>query len=801
MIEQTESKFYVPSAKNVEDAVAEYEQIPRTYVEEPENLAGSEELVAKYTAAVSGFHGRFQGTAERSDLEDFLRNSDAKWRMSSTVAQQYGTTSSQKQNTLSHVASEQFYNSIKLMHSGMTSILFGDGEENPAKYEPVKGSKDYSTEEGKRIAEEQTAYWTNLYGIDNWQPKLKSSLLWMLKNGQELISTQWMYRTKSAIERVPGYYNAKKEPQEAVIGEPVPAKMFDVNGDPITKVYDEDGRPKSFAFIEKTRVVQNQPIFVRYGLKNCLFDLGIKGDSFNDAIQKQTCIIMWDDVPYQDLLDGEKDGLYTNVSKITKAHLYDGSDEESDTINKDQDENADKDREQVANGLFRRYHVYMLAPIDYDKKMWDVNAISGITESVFVGKLAGASNKEGGDKSSSASVCLLLRQLPYHHKRFPFKLINSMQDDKEGNINIAAYDLVACNIEEQITNLNQHIDNKTLMIKTPFIAERGNVLSRDLIFKNGNQVFWVKPNSSTTALTQLQIKDTTSSTLPLQEFLKNQADEVLGTTDVIKGAFAGSRTTGTEVLSVREQALQPAIEHAKFVADQYFSYILRDVADLSRQYCDPYNPIILENDSATISKANPGQLYGEYKTKITSIDQFKADLTAKQALIQFIQVGGYDKAMPFMQEAGALAFWRTVARFLKIPNIFEIFPAAKRMVEAENAAWADIDVILNDPETAMSSEERLPKVDERHDIQLPIFKSQKQKYITLAKANGEDVNPLIIGAFDLYIQIHEEFMTQEANQAQAQQQAQAPTEEPTMSGEQAGDALSGQAGQLAEAGV
>ena len=795
MTEQTESEFYVPSEKNVNKAVEEYDTLPRTYVEPEENLAGEEALVAKYTATLSGFHSRFQGSAERSTLETYLRDSDAKWRMSGKVAQQYASTSSQKQNTLSHVASEQFYNSIKLMHSGLTSIMFGDGEDNPAKYEQVKGSKDYTTEEGKRIAEEQTAYWNNLYGIDNWQPKLKSSMLWMLKNAQELISVQWMYRTKSAIERVPGYYNRKKEPQEAVIGEPVPQEMFDVNSKRIDKVYDEEGHPVSFSFIEKTRVVQNQPIFVRYGLKNTLFDLGIKADSFNDAMQKQTCVIMWDDVTYQDLLDGQKDGLYENVDQIKKNHLWDGSDEESDTINTDQAANADQDREQVANGLFRRYHVYMLAPIDYKKKTWDTTSIQKITESVFVGKLSAI----GGKSENNSSVCLMLKQLPYHHGRFPLKLINSMQDDKEGNINIGAYNLVACNIEEQITNLNQHIDNKTLMIKTPFVAERGNVLSRDLIFKNGNQVFWVKPNSSKTALTQLQVKDTTATTLPLQEFLKNQADEVLGTTDVIKGAFAGSRTTGTEVLSVREQALQPAIENAKDVGGQYFNYILRDVADLSRQYCDPYNPVILENDSATISKANPGQLYGEYKTKITSIDQFKSDLTAKQALIQFIQVGGYDKAMPFMQETGALAFWHTVAKFLKIPNIFEIFPAAKRMVEAENAAWADNDVILNDPETAMASKERLPKADERHDIHLRILRSQKKKYLTMTKGKGEEVNPLIVGAYDLYIQIHEDFEAQD--QQQASQQPQAPTEPSTMSGEQAGDTLSGQAGQLAEAGV
>jgi len=54
-----------------------------------------------------------------------------------------------------------------------------------------------------------------------------------------------------------------------------------------------------------------------------------------------------------------------------------------------------------------------------------------------------------------------------------------------------------------------------------------------------------------------------------------------------------------------KQALQPAIEHAKYVAGQYFDYILRDVADLSRQYADPENPMDLEGDRADIYIAKP----------------------------------------------------------------------------------------------------------------------------------------------------------------------------------------------------
>jgi len=119
------------------------------------------------------------------------------------------------------------------------------------------------------------------------------------------------------------------------------------------------------------------------------------------------------------LLNGEKDGLYQNVDKITEAHLYDGSNEDGGNIQQDKDDNADQQTERVRNGLFRRYHVYMIAPIDYDKKKWDTSVVQQITESVFVGKLS--DSKTSGEKKTNndASVCLMLRELPYHHKRYP----------------------------------------------------------------------------------------------------------------------------------------------------------------------------------------------------------------------------------------------------------------------------------------------------------------------------------------------------------------------------------------------
>ena len=138
----TEETFVTPSAKVINKAVEEYEPLDRNYVELPTNFADKEDTVLAYQKRAHSNYTRFAGQSSRNDLIKYLKNCDAKLRMS--LDNPYTDDSKQKQNTLNDVVSPQFYNSIKRIWTGLMIMIFGDGQEIPARYEKIVDSDDYT---------------------------------------------------------------------------------------------------------------------------------------------------------------------------------------------------------------------------------------------------------------------------------------------------------------------------------------------------------------------------------------------------------------------------------------------------------------------------------------------------------------------------------------------------------------------------------------------------------------------------------------------------------------------------------
>jgi hypothetical protein len=796
--------FPTPSAENVQKAIKDHEPVPRNYVQLPENMAENSNLTAFFQDQANRYYQKFIAQESRKELEEMLKDADAKYRMAKTQGAQFRDGSSQVSNTLSHCPASQFYKSCRLISAGWKDITFGNQQQLPARYEAMTNSQDYSTMEGERMAEAQNLYLEYVWNKGEWNKTLKDSYDFLVKNAHEVFGVEWDYRTSTRIERVPGYYTKSGEPVEFNPQDPPDLPdAFDVNGNPIGELTDpETGAPMSFAFVEKTRTICNEPVVERKDIRHTFIDLDIKG-----SLQNQSCIVFHSQKPFEYLLQNGKDGLFTNVDKITNGLLHDRFVDGTSTTETEMDENVGRDRDQTRTGNYDVYHVWMRAPIN-GKGEWDANAIPEIYEAVFVGKLNLTPDKSDAEaKEGSSAVCVLLRKNPYHHGRYPYHFAHSHKDERAG-VHMGFYSLLECNIEEQTVTMNQHIDNKTLGIKKPWVGERGNVLSRDLTFKNGNDIKWVKPGTGKTALTQLDVKDMTGTTFPTLEYLRDDADETVGTTDAVKGQFAGSRTTATESSTATSQALKPMVEDVRFVADQYFIPILRDVADLSRQFADPRQTLKLTNDMGEIYDVNPAELYGELKTKIVSIDKFQADLEAQQVLVNFLSSGGYDKSVEFMPDTGAIKFWRNFGEAMRLQDVDEIYPESQRFIEAENQAWADIRAIIHDPDNALNNENLLPKPGEKHDVHIGILSSWiKKRRIEMGNVN---LNPEEKGLMQqqilvasLYVQIHEDLKEQEqqqqaaAAQGSVQNQAGPQGQVPELAGEAIGDTRSGIAGQIA----
>jgi len=785
------AEYTQPSATAVKDDLKAYEGPGREYVDLPPNLASNTDLVKAFHDFAYQYFETARDQAERTELDDNLKSADAMFRLSKNRVQTVKGAEKKDTDTLSNDASSQYHKSIRLISNVQKSIIFQNDNELPARYEPLPDSEDYLPEEGQRIADGRTRYLARVWSDNEWTDFIKKSLTRTNKNAIEFFDVEWEYRTETKREKVPGYYIGE-DPVEFKNGDTIDPNAMNGRDEPVIEMYDENSRPTSYVFVDKTRIVKNCPILEFPKARNVWIDLTI------DDIQKQTCTTIEFFPSFDDLLNGARDGIYENVEQIGTNHLFET--ERSD-VKKKVGDNKDYPETEQKNGLYAGFKVHCKAPIvDWDdskKAKLDKGAIPQLFEAVFIGKYGefNASTVESADKDKDKKnitcSCLLLRKLPYNHGRFTLHKVHS-HDDNDGAIHMGYQTLLECNVEEQTITLRQHIDNKTANIKGLWIGEKGNVLTRDLTFSN-NKIAWVQPGTGQTALTRLKIPDMTGTTIPFIEWLQGDADELLGTTDAVRGAFAGSRTTGTEYLGAIDQAMKPAIEDAKFIAGQYFVPILRDVADLCDQFAPHWD---LGNGLYS------DELYGKTRTKIVSVDHYVADLTAKQVLVNFIESGGYDKARAdgAIGENGKQAFWRMTGKFLKMPDSEKIFDGAKRYIEAENQAWADVRAIIADPVTAMENVEQLPKPEEMHDVHNRIL-AQIQLKLEIQKptrpAEEQDLIGQQISALKYYQALHTQFKEEAEVMAKEQQAAiqnSAPNQSaqpPGMNGEAAGDTLAG----------
>lgn len=785
-----------PSAKAIDAAVDEHDGgQERAYVSLPPNLAGNRELCKKFHDHAFAFFEAARDQTERTELEENLASADAMYRMSKKRNPTVMGGAKKESHTLSNDSSSQFHKSIRLISNGQSSILFyGEEEEIPVRYDPLPDQSEYEPMDGKRLADGRNRYLGRVWHDNDWTNEIKRSVRRANKNSVEYFDLEWDYRTEKRRVKVPGYYASDGTPTEASATEQVPPGSTNGRGDEIAFVFDENGRPTSYVVVEKIKVVKNCPVIEFPKARNVYIDLTI------DDLEKQTCHTIEFFPSFNDIIAQARDGVFLNAGEIGSNHLFEG---ETSDVHDDLKENKEYEAGEKRNGLYHAFKVKCYAPIvDWQsekKAKWDEDAVPEIFEATFIGRYGeykeDISQPDSKGRNPSVScTCALLRRLPYNHGRFTLHKVHS-HDDEDGAIHMGYQTLLECNVEEQTITLRQHIDNKTLLIKPPAIAQKGNLLSRDLVFRGGNDIKWA--NDPKTAVEWLRLPDATQSTLPFIEWLQSDADELLGTTEAFRGQFAGSRTTGTEYLGAREQAMKPAIEDAKFIAKQYFTPITRDVADLCDQFAPHWN---LGDDLYA------DELYGENKLKITSVEKFEADLNAKQVLVNFIESGGYDKARAdgAIGETGKLEFWRMTGKALKMPGAERIFDGARQYVEAENQAWADVRAIMADPMTAMENPEQLPKPGEMHDIHNRILNQVQLKLEIVKATRAPEEQEMIaqqIAALKYYQALHEQFKNEAEQQAQQQQAAMAQSapnqaqQPPGMNGEAAGDTLAGIQGQ------
>ena len=717
--------------------------IKRDYVKLPPNLADDSEKVKKFWEFTHANFTKFRDQQQRLDLTNKLAKADKMWR-AGVLGEGTKLATDQQQDTLSKVSSTQFFRVIRTIWTEYIAILLS-GTELPAKYKARVSSPDYTDEEGTRIAEGENLLLKKSWNDENWDQIIREIIKNTLKNTMCVTCLEWEYRTETKPERVPGYYSKRGEPTEMNIAklkageEALPERAFEYGGEeiPIGDLVTDSYRPRSFVFKEKTRIKKEGAILRIVPLKDFYCDLSF------DSIQKQQTTIERYQSLYSDLMKKQDDGFYINVDKLTDAQLFKSEDFYDSEVAQKQIENAGETFSSEPTGMMDNIHCFGRISLED-------NGMPEWYEGVFCGDFNTLSKENSGN--DGGCICLQLRKLPAHSNKIPYSVTHSHQDDKGMN-HIGLVDLMECLFEEWCVTLDQYIDNKNKRDKRPWIAEWGNIMSSDLVFHGGNDVKWVRSGTSATALTQLEVGDTTGTTLPFLEFLQKQINETGNTDKPVTGTYAGARTTRTEFLGVREQAMKPIFEEVKYFANDFFPWLLNDFKDLNQQYCNPSRAIAITGGDEATGSVNPAELYGELDVQVVCVDEFKSNMMLRETLVDLFKTGFVEKFQPLMGDEGVARLGRDFMRLFGIKDVNKILPATKPYIEAETLAWNDVRRIENDPADALIN--GLPTLEEKHDVALRILEPRFERYKTMIPQDQQNAD--IIRAYMTYIMMHRQF--------------------------------------------
>ena len=709
MDKESETNQGYAATPSIPDAAAAPKPEPvRDYVELPKNLAKDATLSATVLDKVKQYFVKFRDQAARTQLETDMKSADRMLRVSKTRDRTSATA--QQEDTLSNVSSTSYYKAIRIITAGQKAIMFY-GSELPVKYEVSPGSSDFRSDaEAQRVAREQNLLLRYTFDQDDWEYKLKNGLYFINKYGQLPIGIEWDYVSEEKIERVP-------------------------------TEFDDEGRAIAFAFEKKRRIVKDSPTLCAYDLKDFYFDTQIP------EMQDQKCVLFRTQKGIEYLNHKQTDGEYLNVGQVTSDQMFTNEDKTGSEVLANRQEDAGETPESRETGNIEIFSGYIRVPIDEKDKWNPTKTVPEWYQFVFAGNI------------EDNAVCLQLRKHPCHHGKVPYKIIYSHLDDK-GAVRMGYATLLECLYEEETSTINEMIDNKTLRTRKPWIGEKGNVLSRNLKFRQGNQVIWVKGGTSGTALKEIQVQDTTQNTLLHLTDIRKDFNETAGTDKAMAGQFAGARTTSTEYQGVMNQAMKPALEDAELLADQIFPWVAEITALLWRQFGDPKRTLQITESGQTYPVL-PTRLYGDFKTRVVSIGQFESDLLRRQEENNFI-AAAYPFVAPLMGKVGQLEFWKDVMRHRKMQNLEKYFPESGNQ-DAERLAWYENILIFE------KGQEVLPEPTDDHEVHIPVIKSQLENYKLLPP---NEIDPNRIRVAQLHILLHEQYKEQQAQQMQAASAAQ-----------------------------
>lgn len=718
----------------IPSSVPEPEKLP-SYKMSCNNFGDIDETAQKAISWIKFYNDDFRAQNAWKEFEVEMDLADEMYR---AAANRVDLNSEEHQNikaTGSKIRSATYYAELKAITSGESAVMLGKESDLPVVYEPLPDSQEYTEKLGFELAKERNAVLAYTMEKSNMRDVIRKGLWSINKYGNTPLEMQWDYRI-----------------EERKIKEPVAFEALDLGDGTVIQ------KPVKFKRKVKKIVIADNPKLIVHDIRNVRFDAMIEN------MQDQSCIVLRTQKQLSELWAEQIAGKFVNMDKITKDQLYDGENEDTTLEGRQSNAGEGGDSERP-NSLFDVYYGWVRLPINDETGEWNPEKeLCHWYEYVLIGSL------------EKHPVCVKLSPLPYSCNQIPFTLAHCIEDDK-GALHMGYATLIKSIIAQEMTALDQATDNVTNRNRKPWVLEKGSINVRDLTFTaGGNRVWWKKP--ATADPKELEIQDTTAFTLNYLNWLGEYRRKVIGTNKPMMGEALGGRTSAAESISVYEQALRPAMEDAKYKANQIFPFIAFWVSEMWKDFGDP-DLVINLTGNAPVRQIKPASVYGDMRIKVTAIKQFQDNILRRKEEDAFInQILPIAIQNKVMDAEGLAMFIKQVMKNRDFDNVDGLIKTrsnfdALHVAKAENSS-----IVWNGVYD-------MPKPEEDHDVHL----AEHEPFIGAVMLLPESDRPPMdnINQLKLHIQMHKQ-MKEQTTQAQPMQ---AQESAPRTAGEAFGDMAGG----------
>lgn len=347
-------------------------------------------------------------------------------------------------------------------------------------------------------------------------------------------------------------------------------------------------------------------------------------DALIGDIQGQDCVILTSVSSSGDIANLVKSDEYSaekarEIFKNRSRYKWDGEKgyKLSGFKRENQDITTDPD---VVTDLFLTYDIFMRAPIE-DGEWDDESPSSDIYWMTVIGN-------DLGD-----GVMVRFEENPDPDGEFPIELIHEQPDDPDSLYHVCSAQVVRSNYSVECTLKNLAIDNGALICNPPLKEVEGAVRGTDRTFSSG-QVFVM---DSPEALQEFQIRDTTTNTATLLDYIQNDTKRALGTDSTMMGENFGARTSALEASNIYQNSVQPHLTSVNYILNQFIKFYARKISSYWRTYAAPGQVIAITNEGE-FPEIRPANLHGEFEIEVDVVSEFEDDVVARQKVQEALTI-------------------------------------------------------------------------------------------------------------------------------------------------------------------